>query len=184
MFLKKYWIPLSVFIVAIVGVGIYLLATQPPPDPIVTYTPVEPLAKPTEQPKTETPVVQETPDAQQGGHETHDPSSTAESSEPIPPVREVQPPTEKNPFSQMSVEEYVKKVTQEWENLPRDENGLSLIGLPDPPTAYTGWRNFEDVLKAGRVWHKLNAEEAKRLKAFFRQQRLQGDQHTEGGNIP
>ncbi len=70
MFIKKYWIPLAVFLVAIAGVGIYYLATQPPPEPIVTYTPVEPLAKPPEKPKTESPVVQETPEAQQGGH-TH-----------------------------------------------------------------------------------------------------------------
>lgn len=29
MFLRKYWIPLSVFLVGIVGIGLYLLATQP-----------------------------------------------------------------------------------------------------------------------------------------------------------
>lgn len=45
MFLRKYWIPLSVFIVAIAGIGLYLLATQPPKDPIVIYKPVEPLPK-------------------------------------------------------------------------------------------------------------------------------------------
>ena len=46
MFLRKYWKPpLSVFIVAIVGVGLYLLATQPPKDPIVIYKAVEPLPK-------------------------------------------------------------------------------------------------------------------------------------------
>lgn len=43
MFLRKYWIPLSVFVVAIVGVGLYMLAIQPPKDPIVIYKPVEPL---------------------------------------------------------------------------------------------------------------------------------------------
>lgn len=52
MFLRKYWIPISVFLVAIVGIGLYLLATQPPKDPIVIYKPVEP-EKPTEQPKAE-----------------------------------------------------------------------------------------------------------------------------------
>ena len=60
MFLRKYWIPLSVFIVAIVGVGLYLLATQPPKDPIVIYKAVEPIEKPT----TEAPVGE----ISQGGH--------------------------------------------------------------------------------------------------------------------
>lgn len=56
MFLRKYWIPISVFIVAIAGIGLYLLATQPPKDPILIYKPVEPIEKPTEQPKAEAPV--------------------------------------------------------------------------------------------------------------------------------
>jgi len=68
MFIKKYWLPLSVCLVAIVGVGIYYLATQLPPDPIVTYTAVEPLEKSKKVPKTEMPVGEETP---QGGH-THE----------------------------------------------------------------------------------------------------------------
>ena len=60
MFIRKYWMPLSVFIVAIVGVGLYLLATQPPKAPIVIYKAVEPIEKPTaEVPEGET---------SQGGH--------------------------------------------------------------------------------------------------------------------
>ncbi|MYA72550.1 hypothetical protein F4009_00125 [Candidatus Poribacteria bacterium] len=65
MFIRKYWIPLSVFIVAIVGIGLYLLATQPPKEPIVIYKPVEPIEKPTQQPK-ETEVPEG--DTSQGGH--------------------------------------------------------------------------------------------------------------------
>ncbi len=64
MFIRKYWLPLSVFIVAIAGVGLYLLATQPPKDPIVIYKVVEP-EKPTEQLK-ETEVPEG--DTSQGGH--------------------------------------------------------------------------------------------------------------------
>ncbi|MDE0016625.1 MAG: hypothetical protein OXU51_10585 [Candidatus Poribacteria bacterium] len=63
MFLRKYWLPISVFIVAIVGIGLYLLATQPPPEPVKIYKAVEP-EKPTEQPKAE--VVED--DTSQGGH--------------------------------------------------------------------------------------------------------------------
>ena len=59
MFLRKNWLPLSVFIVAIVAVGLYLLTTQQTPkEPITIIKPTE-----VEKPPAETP-----PDAQQGGH--------------------------------------------------------------------------------------------------------------------
>ncbi|MDE0016627.1 MAG: hypothetical protein OXU51_10595 [Candidatus Poribacteria bacterium] len=54
MFIRKYWLPISVFIVAIVGIGLYLLATQPPKEPIKIYKAVEP-EKPSEQPTPEVP---------------------------------------------------------------------------------------------------------------------------------
>ena len=41
MFFRKYWIPLLVFIIAIVGVGLYVLQTRPPKDPILIVKPVE-----------------------------------------------------------------------------------------------------------------------------------------------
>ena len=41
MFLRKYWLPLSVFIVTIAGVCLYLLQAQPPKDPIVVIKSVE-----------------------------------------------------------------------------------------------------------------------------------------------
>ena len=46
MFIRKYWIPLSVFIVAIVGVCLYYLQTRPPKEPILIVKPVE-FEKPT-----------------------------------------------------------------------------------------------------------------------------------------
>ncbi|MYH83745.1 hypothetical protein F4141_23935 [Candidatus Poribacteria bacterium] len=63
MFLRKYWIPLSVFLVAIAGIGLCLLATQPPKEPIKIYKAVEP-EKPTQQPIPQAPVG----DTSQGGH--------------------------------------------------------------------------------------------------------------------
>ncbi|MDE0399409.1 MAG: hypothetical protein OXL96_16565 [Candidatus Poribacteria bacterium] len=54
MFIRKYWLPLSVFLVAIAGMGLYLLATQQPPEPVKIYKVVEP-EKPTEQPTGEVP---------------------------------------------------------------------------------------------------------------------------------
>ena len=73
MFIRKYWLPLTVFIVAIGGVGLYYLQTHPPKPPILIVKPVEPIEKPT----AEAPVG----DTSQGGHfhedgtwhgETHD----------------------------------------------------------------------------------------------------------------
>lgn len=64
MFIRKYWLPLSVFLVTIAGIGLYLLATQPPKEPIKIYKVVEP-EKPTEQPITE---VSPEGDTSQGGH--------------------------------------------------------------------------------------------------------------------
>ena len=55
MFIRKYWLPISVFIVAIVGVGLYYLQTRPPKDPITIIKPVE-----TEQPTAKAPL-KETP---------------------------------------------------------------------------------------------------------------------------
>ena len=64
MFLRKYWLPVSVFLVAICAVGLYLLATQPPKDANRVYKAVEPTEKPTQQPTTQAPVG----DTSQGGH--------------------------------------------------------------------------------------------------------------------
>lgn len=87
MFLRKYWIGLTVFLVVIVGVGLYSLQTRPPKDPIVIYKPVEPIEKPTEQPKAEVPS-----ETDKGGHfhadgtwheGPHEPVEPPEVNEPI-----------------------------------------------------------------------------------------------------
>ena len=54
MFIRKYSLPLSVFIVAIAGVGIYLLSRQPSPAPIKIYNPVDVEKKPKPPPPGET----------------------------------------------------------------------------------------------------------------------------------
>ncbi len=63
MFLRKYWIPMTVFILAIVGVGLYYLQTRPPKDPVLIVKPVE-VEKPTKQQRAEVPMG----DTSQGGH--------------------------------------------------------------------------------------------------------------------
>lgn len=79
MFIRKYWIPLSVLLVAIVGVGLYLLTTQPEKEPIVNIKPVEPLPKSTQQPKAE---VSPIGDTAQDGHVHADSTFHAEPHEP------------------------------------------------------------------------------------------------------
>lgn len=59
MFIRKYWLPLTVFIVAIGGVGLYYLQTRPAKPPIVIVKPVE-----VEKPTAKSPVGE----ASQGGH--------------------------------------------------------------------------------------------------------------------
>ena len=65
MFIRKRWIPFTVFVVVIISISLYhLIQTQTPKDPIVIYKPVKPLEKPTE-PSTEETLVSDT---LQSGH--------------------------------------------------------------------------------------------------------------------
>ena len=83
MFIRKYWLPLTVFIVALVGVGLYYLQTRPPKPPILIAKPVEPLEKPTVE-------VSPVGETSQGGdvHEDGDPLH-AETHDPL--IDEQQP---------------------------------------------------------------------------------------------
>ena len=45
MFIRKYWIPLSVLLIAIAAVSVYWTQTRTPKEPIVIYKIVEPLPK-------------------------------------------------------------------------------------------------------------------------------------------
>ncbi len=84
MLLRKYWkLTIWVFLVAIVGVGLYLLLIQPPPEPIVIYKVVEPLEKPTEEPTIEATVVEP---PEQDGHFHADGTSHAEPHDVPAPV--------------------------------------------------------------------------------------------------
>ena len=76
MFIRKYWLPLTVFIVAIAGVGLYYLQTRPrpPKPPILIVKPVEFEKSPAETPVGET---------AQGGHFHEDGTWHAEPHEPV-----------------------------------------------------------------------------------------------------
>ena len=65
MFLRKYWIPFSVLLIAVACFGVYLFVKQPPKEPIKIYKAVEPLPKSTQQPKAEVSAIGDT---SQDGH--------------------------------------------------------------------------------------------------------------------
>lgn len=88
MFLRKYWLPMTVFIVALVGVSLYYLQTRPPKDPVLIVKPVE-FEKPTKQPRAEVPIG----DTSQGGHFHEDGTWHGEPHE-TPVDRPVLPPLE------------------------------------------------------------------------------------------
>ena len=75
MFIRKYWIPLLVFIIAIVGVGLYVLQTRPPKDPIVIVKPVE-----YEKPPAKAPIVDQ---PEQVGHVHEDGTFHADTPAPV-----------------------------------------------------------------------------------------------------
>ena len=93
MFLRKYWIPLSVLLIAMCAVSLYWIQTQPPKELIKIYKAVEPLPKserqteaphghfhaephetPVEQPSTTEQWESETPSAIVQGDLTSDPT--------------------------------------------------------------------------------------------------------------
>ena len=78
MFIRKYWIPMTVFILAIVGVGLYYLQTRPPNPPVLIVKPVE-FEKPTKQPLAEVPEGK----TSQGGHFHEDGTWHAEAHDPV-----------------------------------------------------------------------------------------------------
>ena len=82
MFFRKYWIPLLVFMVAIVGVSLYYLQTRPPKEPILIVKPVE-----YEKPPAKGPVVEQP--AADVGHLDADGTWHEGAQAPVPPAARV-----------------------------------------------------------------------------------------------
>ena len=100
MLLRKYWIPITVFLVVIVGVGLYYLQTRPPKDPIVIVKPVEPIEKPTAE-KSSVEIEAPVSDTPQDGHfhadgtwhdGPHETPTPVDSPSVVPPKPEVSAP--------------------------------------------------------------------------------------------
>ena len=146
MFLRKYWFPLLVFLVVIVGISLYYLQARPAKDPIMIYKPTKPIEKPTQPPTAEVRVG----------------DTSAHVSEPTPSVSEgvikAEIPTENKPLADITFEEYKQRFV-EWENLPRDEWGIALrpdgkgVALfPKPPGQAGKWQTREEKEKASDLW--------------------------------
>ena len=142
MFFRKYWLPLSVFIVGMSAVGIYVLQTQTPKEPIKIYKPVE-VEKPKE---TEAPVG----DTSEGGHwhgdewhadphETHDPPAVSASKSYIPEGAAVTPdfppvdPTQDPVEAAYKRLEYIKNNPYAWGGVHSERATELIVQLMPPP---------------------------------------------------
>ena len=150
MFLRKYWLPLSVFLLLIVGIGLYLLATQPPPEPVKIYTAVKPIEKPTQQPTTAQAPVDET---SQGGHVHADGTWHEAPHEPVesPVETPVTSPPEPDPLETVSEEERQRAIARMLAYLPkqleREKANRDIVK-----------RGYEDALEQLKHFEAWNAQ--------------------------
>lgn len=127
MFLRKYWIPIIVFVVAIAGSGLYLLRTRAPRETLKVYKAVQPIEKSSE-------VKVPMGDTSQGGHfhgastwhaDSHGQSTdNTDTAQRPPPV--VDPPSvegELTPLEKLLLERGI-----DISKLPRGPNGELLRG--------------------------------------------------------
>ncbi len=182
MFIRKYWLPLSVFLVTIAGVGLYLLATQPPKEPIKVYKLVEPIEKPT----TQAPVG----DTSQGGHVhadgtwhegPHEPVEQPSTADGNPPQLHVEPPsviaqgnptsdTMQDPSAESSRREW-RKWHDEWSRLAKEHVQTTqewIDALPQTPEELERFNTDESYKR--EVQRQLQAAMDKDAKAYVRLQ--------------
>ena len=123
MFIRKDWIPLLVFIVAIVGVSLYYLKTRPPKDPILIVKPVE-----FEKPTAKAPVGEQPAEV---GHFHEDGTGHGESHE------QVETEVSEQPFAANPSD-----VARDWASMSPEEleqarlQWFNKAGVPPPPKGY------------------------------------------------
>ncbi|RKU10369.1 hypothetical protein C6503_19860 [Candidatus Poribacteria bacterium] len=128
MLIRKHWFAITVLLIAIVGVGLYLLATQPPPETVKIYKVVEP-EKPTEQPKAQAPV----DDTLQGGHVHDDGTWHAEPHETVSDA--TNPDSSADPFAN-TIPIYDSATMRRLEIEKRNAFYKERFGLGPPPEGY------------------------------------------------
>ena len=157
MFLRKNWLPISIFIVLIGVLCLYLLQTQPEKEPIKVYKLVE-VEKSTQQP-TASPKISDT--------------SQAEPNEVFVPSRHphrqsTETPTDTNPLEFITFEEYEKQIS-EWKNQPLDKWGFRLTSeRPKPPGQVGKWKNRDEKEKASDLWWEMKTAEDARVREVYK----------------
>ena len=154
MFLRKYWLPITVFIVAICAVGLYLLSIQTPKEPIIIYKPVE-----VEQPVTKPPPPGASPNGHWHGdewhevpHETHDPPAVSANQSYIPEGAAVTPnfpavdPNEDPVEAAYKRLEYIKNNPYAWGGV-HSERATELIAQLMPPTLPMNHAHGDEVIE-------------------------------------
>ena len=124
MFLRKYWLPMSVFIVMIVGVGLYYLQTRSPKPPIIIYKTTE-----VENRKAKAPVAE----TSQGGRFDQDGSWLAE------PHTSPESPTvgpHESTGTQNGIEATARQLTEE-DKAEAIKRYYQQMGVDPPPKGYT-----------------------------------------------
>ena len=160
MFFRKYWIPFSVFIVAISAVGLYyLLQMQQPKAPIVISKPVE-----VEPPKETAP-----PEWHADPHETHDPPAVSAGQSYIPEGADVSPnfppvdPNEDPVEAAYKRLEYIKNNPYAWGGV-HSERATELIAVLMPPPVLIDHDHGEEV---SALMHELAQQNDPRAAEVF-----------------
>ena len=158
MFIRKYWVPISVVLLVICAVGFFILAIQPPPEPIIIYKEVEVEKPTTEAPKAKPPPPGASPNGHWHGDEWHD--APHEETAPTPAVPIVKntappgaattpnfPPVDPNddPVSAAYKRlDYIKNNPYAWGGV-HSERATQLIAQLMPPPVLVGHDHGEEV---------------------------------------
>lgn len=160
MFIRKYWVPISVVLLVICAVGFLILAMQPSPDPIIIYKEVE-----VEKPTAEAPVAERPPPpgASPHGHwhgdEWHDAPHEADDTAPavsagksyIPEGVDVTPnfppvdPNDDPVEAAYKRLEYIKNNPYAWGGVANPETPGLIAKLMPAPDGFSGPTAHSDV---------------------------------------
>jgi len=173
MFLRKYYLPLSVFLLLIVGIGLYYLQTRQPKEPIKIYKPVE-----YEKQRAKAPVVEQPAEV---GHFHPDGTFHAEPHEPIAAPSEVSESEVSTQVSPLQIEnDRGAGNPPPWEHVPVDLwdfEATKAVMIENINFIKANWHPFEynrEVSIADAISHNIaNAARATDLGLYTPEQALE-----------
>lgn len=131
MFIQKHWVPISVVLLVVCAVGFFILATQPPPEPIIIYKPVEVEKPPTPRP----PPPGASPNGHWHGDEWHDAPHEAQAPPAAPAVENIAPSTPRGkPFANFTPDPHEDPIAAAHKRLDYIANNLHEWGDFSPQT--------------------------------------------------